>query len=211
MKRLCHLPTLPRDGSLLRTGLYLVFGPLIALSGCNPPEANAPAASPAPTASSSTPVPDVSHTSPQSDTAQQNLASAFSTSQAVLFEAKTPADLLKFTPLQQVQVAQDPAGIAITATGNDPSVFVPSFPAKACVVKIEITAPASGVIQIFYLVGSQTIYNEQNSAVQPLHAGDNTVYLKIAAPETTGQWRFDPGSAPGKYVLKSFEVRATAP
>ena len=129
----------------------------------------------------------------------------------MLFEAKTAGDLLKFTPLQQVALAEDPAGLAITATGNDPSVFVPAFPVKPCLVKIEITAPASGVIQIFYLVGSQTTYNEQNSAVQPLRVGDNTVYLKIDAPETTGQWRFDPGSAPGKYILKSFEVRATAP
>ena len=45
--------------------------------------------------------------------------------------------------------------------------------------------------------------------MQPLRAGDNTVYLKIDVPATTGQWRFDPGSAPGKYILKSFEVHAT--
>jgi hypothetical protein len=204
MKRFCHSPELDGDRSLFRAGLFLVIGPLLVLSSCNPPEAKGPAVSPTP---SSTSAP----TAAQSEAVQQNLASAFAASQAVLFEAKTPADLLKFTPLQQVQVAQDPAGIAITATGIDPSVFVPPFPAKACLVKIEITAPANGVIQIFYLVGSQTGYNEQNSAVQPLHSGENTVYLKIEAPETKGQWRFDPGSAPGKYILKSFEVRATAP
>ena len=188
----------------LRAGLYLVIGPLLTLSSCNPPEAKTPAGSPTPASS-------ISPSSPQPPAVEQNLASAFAASQTVLFEAKTPGDLLKFTPLQQVQLAQDPAGIAITATGNDPSLFVPAFPAKACLVKIEITAPASGIIQIFYLVGSQTTYNEENSAVQPLRAGDNTVYLKIDVPATTGQWRFDPGSAPGKYILKSFEVHATAP
>lgn len=205
MTRVSNLPALARDRSLLRAGLCLAIGSLLALSGCNPPEANSPATA------SPTPASSVSPSSSKSEPVQQNLAAAFAASQTVLFEAKTPGDLLKFTPLQQVQVAQDPAGLAITATGIDPSVFVPAFPGKACLVKIEITAPASGVIQIFYLVGSQTIYNEQNSAVQPLRAGDNTIYLKIDAPETTGQWRFDPGSAPGKYILKSFEVRATAP
>jgi hypothetical protein len=205
MKRFCDLATFARDGFLLRAGLYFVIGPLFVLSSsCKPPEANTSAASPTPTSS-------VSPSSPQSEAVQQNLAAAFAASQAVLFEAKTPADLLKFTPLQQVQLAQDPAGVAITASGNDPSLFVPAFPAKACLVKIGITAPANGVIQIFYLVGSQTTYNEQNSTVQPLRAGDNTVYLKIDAPETTGQWRFDPGSASGKYILKGFEVRAAAP
>ena len=205
MKRFCDLPTFARDGFLLRAGLYLVIGPLFVLSSsCKPPEANTSAASPTPTSS-------VSPSSPQSEAVQQNLAAAFAASQAVLFEAKTHDDLLKFTPLQQVQLAQDPAGVAITSSGNDPSLFVPAFPAKACLVKIEITAPANGVIQIFYLVGSQTTYSEQNSTVQPLRAGHNTVYLKIDAPETTGQWRLDPGSAPGKYILKSFEVRAAAP
>jgi hypothetical protein len=190
-----------RQGTRFRAPLYLAAGlTFILLSGCNPPEATTTGASPAASASPS---------SAEADAAQQNLAAAFNSAQTVLFAAKTPADLLKFTPLQQVQVAQDPGGLSITAAGNDPSVYVPAFPAKPCLVKVELTAPAAGVIQIFYLVGTQTTYNEQASAVQPLRAGDNTVYFKIDAPATTGQWRFDPGSAPGKYLLKSFEVRSS--
>src|ERR1700748_3325799 len=147
--RFCSSPALACAGFLLRAGMCLTIGSLLALTSCNPPEANAPATSP-------TPAPSISPSSSQSSAVQNNLAGAFATSQAVLFEAKTPADLLKFTPLQQVELASDPAGIVITATGNDPSLFVPAFPAKACLVKVEITAPARGVIQIFYLVGSHT-------------------------------------------------------
>lgn len=185
----------------LRAALRVGAGiTLLALAGCNPPEATTTGASPAPSASPS---------SAQADAAQQNLAAAFNAAPTVLFEAKTPADLQKFTALQQVQLAQDPAGLSITAANNDPSLYVPVFPAKPCLVKVQIAAPAAGVIQIFYLTGAQTTYGEQNSAVQPLRAGDNTVYFKIDAAGMTGQWRFDPGSAPGKYLLKSFEVRST--
>src|SRR5205085_2449129 len=135
MRRFCNLRALVGDRSLLRAGLYLVIAPLLTLSSCNPPEASAPAASPTPGSS-------VAPSSSQPEAVQQNLAAAFAASH-VLFEAKTPGDLLKFTPLQQVQLAQDPAGLTITAAGNDPSVFVPAFPAKSCLVKIEITAPAN--------------------------------------------------------------------
>jgi hypothetical protein len=125
-----------------------------------------------------------------------------------LFEAKTSADLLKFSPLQQVVLADDPGGLAITASNNDPSLFVPELQPKPCVIRIELTSPADGVVQIFFLVGPETSYTEQHSVVQTVRAGDNTVYLKIEATGLKGRWRFDPGSAPGKYLLKSFEVRA---
>jgi hypothetical protein len=174
-------------------------------TGCRPEEANGPApASPSPSPAVS-PVPS-SAAAPPSD-----LGSVFQTASETLYRAATPSELVKLQPLQQATTTQTSDGIAVQATGNDPSLIVPEFPLKPSLVRIEITSPAATVLQIFYLVGPQTVYTEANSAVQRLTAGKNVVYLRIDALNLTGKWRLDPGDVPGTYLIHSIEVRAVPP
>jgi hypothetical protein len=136
------------------------------------------------------------------------LGPAFDASSETLYLAARPSDLAKLEPLQQATIAEAADGIAIQATGNDPALFLPEFPVKPCIVKIEISAPADTAIQIFYLTGTQTVYTEPNSAVQRLKSGKNLTYFKIDKPDLTGKWRLDPGGVSGTYIIHGIEIRA---
>jgi hypothetical protein len=176
---------------------------LAVATGCRPEEANGPtAASPSPTLSPAA----SSASAPPSD-----LDSVFQAASETLYKATTPSDLAKLQPLQQVTVTQTSDGLSVQATGNDPSLLVPEFPLKPSVVKIEITSPADTALQIFFLVGPQTVYTETNSVVHRLKRGKNAVFLRIDTLNLTGKWRLDPGDALGTYVIHSVEVRAIPP
>jgi hypothetical protein len=174
---------------------------ILVTAACRPEEANGPGPSPNKDVSAAP------SGTPKAFLSQEQLQAAFTASADVLFEAKDSAALLKFTALQQANVAQSPQGITIKATGIDPSVIVPEFPLKPCLVKITISSPAETNIQLFYLTAGQTAYDENHSVVAHLTAGSNVVYFHIDDSNLAGKWRLDPGDKPGDYLLQSFEVR----
>lgn len=192
------------DRPRVNTCTLFVSACLMALIvGCRPPEAANPSATQAASAAQSP-------ASSAADHAHTDVASVFQTSSDVLFTATSAAEFSKFQPLQMVKLQAADDGLHITATGNDPSVFVPEFPFKPCIVKVDLTAPGESAAQIFYLVGTETVYTEQHSAVQKIKAGRNVLYFRISTPNVSGKWRFDPGDLAGEFVLHSMEVRATA-
>jgi hypothetical protein len=64
------------------------------------------------------------------------------------------------------------------------------------------------MLQVFFKVTGQTEYTEAHSRSHAVATGENVIYLEHNEPHTTGPWRFDPGNAPGTYVLREIEVRA---
>ena len=176
---------------------------LLVLAACRPEEANGPVSSSNKDAKATPAAPGT----PNAFLSQEQLQAIFAASNDILFVAKDEPALQKFKPLQQVEVSGSPQGLSVKATGIDPSLTVPEFPLKPCVVKIEISSPAETNVQLFYLTTGQPAYDEAHSAVAHLKAGTNVAYLHVDGPDLAGKWRLDPGDVPGNYLLQSFEVR----
>jgi len=179
---------------------------ILVVAACRPEEANGPSSSSNKDAKAT----PVASGTPKAFLSQEQLQAAFAASSDILFAAKDQAALQKFKPLQQVEVIESPQGLSVKATGIDPSLTVPEFPLKPCIVKIEISSPAETNVQLFYLIAGQPGYDENHSVVAHLKAGTNVAYLHIDEPTLAGGWRLDPGDVPGNYLLQGFEVRAKA-
>jgi hypothetical protein len=168
--------------------IFLALG-VVAISGCKP-TANPPAA--------------------MAQRSQKELAGAFEASSDILFEAKTPDDLLKLNAVQGVKLTRVAEGVRIGLTGGDPVLLLPEVQIHGtAIVKIVITAPAEMTFQLYYLVPGQSPDNYPNFS-QPLQAGRNTVYGKLTVPELAGQIRLGSGAMVDNCILESIEIRGSA-
>lgn len=142
---------------------------------------------------------------------QAELAAAFEASTTSLFAARTVEAFASFQPLKDATLEPGPDGLAVNAGGIDSSLLLPEVEAiQPAIIKVVIVSPVETPVQIFYKVAGRAEYTEAYSHSQPLKVGENTIYLEHNEPETTGQMRLDPGNAPGNYIVKDLEVRATS-
>ncbi|HVY62393.1 MAG TPA: hypothetical protein VHF22_12110, partial [Planctomycetota bacterium] len=102
-------------------------------------------------------------------------------------------------------------GVTLTASGDDPQVILPAFdfPARAPVVlRVDLTAPADTVLQVFWATAAAPDYAEARSLVAPLRKGRSRVCLELPGGDLAGRLRLDPGTVPGAYTLHSLEARS---
>ncbi|EOS54052.1 polysaccharide pyruvyl transferase family protein [Paenibacillus barengoltzii] len=105
-------------------------------------------------------------------------------------------------------------GLHIKVVGTDPMVILPNFvnyDKTKVYVKIQLTAPANTVLEIFYEEEngeSQYPYSESRKVSNIIYEGKNEIYLAIEADAIIKSLRLDIGNTPGEYVLHSLEIRA---
>jgi hypothetical protein len=151
---------------------------------------------------------------------QKELANAFrdvqkskmeggKTSARPLWSLRDAADQANIQVLNDAELKPVANGLEISATGPDPSLLLPEFKlGRGVIAKVVIVSPVSTMLQLFYKVGAQIDYDEAHSYTYSIKTGENEVYFEHAQPAAMGQLRFDPGTEPGKYLLKELEFRA---
>ena len=118
-------------------------------------------------------------------------------------------------PIHQVMITPSEQGYALLSEGADPHLETRTLrvdPSKKTVVRVVLLSPEETRWQIFFRTAAHLAYEEENSVSGPLHPGENRFYALVAPRDTAGDsqemhFRLDPGTVPGLYVLKSFEVR----
>ncbi|MGD9973728.1 MAG: hypothetical protein AB7S77_11775 [Desulfatirhabdiaceae bacterium] len=117
------------------------------------------------------------------------------------------------TPVNDLDVAPDNAGLILKSAGEDPQLLLPDCipdSARSLFIKIQITSPTNTELQIFYRTPDAMLYSEKKSVIQSLKQGFNIIHLYIPERDYLGPLRLDPGKQPGTYVLHSMEIRGVA-
>ena len=180
---------------------------LLSVTACKPEEATSAFPSPA----SPTPALSAASSPAASAAAPANPSAGFDAFPESLFRAPGAGEVT-IKALQQATLRVQGDTISLQATGIDPSVLLPEIPFNGGgSIRLDITAPRNTNAQFFYLAAGQTTYDEKHSVVQPLKAGRNTVYFQLPDDIAAGQLRFDPGDAPGDYVIHGLEIRGPRP
>jgi len=182
------------------TGLSLRFFFVFALTGCDPGSQtmnNSPSRSISATGATPSPV------RPQAE-----LAAAFDASVETILDATTSEQLAKITALRQVSLAPASNGLKVTASGTDPSVFLPVFvEGKKCILQVVIDTPSDTPIQVFYPTRDHPDGDEARSQVISSKQGRNIVYFQLDQPNLMDPVRLDPGATPGVYLIESVVAR----
>ena len=134
----------------------------------------------------------------------------------LLFESSPhPITLVKLSDVTAVKEAElKPEGdrLVIQSSGTDPSLLLPGSSMRSpLIARITMSAPIETTLQIFYLVQGITSHDEAHSFKFPLKEGRNVIYCALDDPRLAGVLRFDPGAAPGEYVLEAIELREYVP
>jgi hypothetical protein len=119
-----------------------------------------------------------------------------------------------FTALSQATLTPGSDKLAIKASGVDPSVGVPLIMVKQpCqfAVRIDQTAPVDTLVEIFYTTAGAPGFTPDHVVSVRVKAGRSVVLFEINDPEFAGGLRFDPGQAPGDYILHQFEAFSSMP
>jgi hypothetical protein len=146
---------------------------------------------------------------PDSRKSQTELAQMFRTARSVI-SAKTSAELAKIKPYKNVDLTLEPNGLRVLATTGDPSILLPAFTGQRLIIEVSIKSPADSTVQLFYLLRGQRTYTFPQSLKQPVKAGDNLIYFVLPDLPEARPLRLDPGTAPGEYLIQSFEAKSVA-
>ena len=123
-------------------------------------------------------------------------------------------------PLNQMRMTEDEQGLLLESSGIDPHLLVPgiSVAEKGLVqVRVRIAPPASTPMQIFYqgsgaavrkLMGLPPVFTEGRSRTVTIGGPGRPLAFQLRGRLLERPFRLDPGSLPGRYRLKSLEVRS---
>ena len=140
---------------------------------------------------------------------QDELAAAFNASSNNIFTATKAPELEKLKATLQCTVAPVENGLKVTATGIDPNLLLPDFATgKRFVIQVIIDSPVETPIEVYWLVQGAKGYDESHAQIAPLKKGKNTIYFRIDEPNVVDPIRYDPGGAPGDYVIESIIARS---
>ena len=132
------------------------------------------------------------------------------TKQETLIKLDPSNDFKNIKANDQVSLTLSSAGLKITATGTDPSVYIPKFHNSTqqdnIIIRIKIESPGDTVMQLFYKTHSDPYFTEGSSFSKPIKKGLNDLYLQTSMQNMIGELRLDPGILPGKYTLHEFSV-----
>jgi hypothetical protein len=161
----------------------------LVLAGCKPSDQTVPESTPA-------------------QPTRQNAALGFR------IDLKDAGSFAAFTALNQATLTPDSDKLAIKASGIDPSIGVPPItvkPGAQFAVRIDQTAPVDTVVEIFYTTVATPGFTPDHAVSVRVKAGRSLVLFEINDPEFAGGLRFDPGEAPGDYILHQMEAFSSEP
>jgi len=129
-----------------------------------------------------------------------------------LFFAWGPVSRLLATPRgfvasdPRTRLENVPAGILVTAAGEDPQISLPVLPDLVAgtqpVLEIDLEASTDTFSQLFYLTPGVPAYREDLSVKQDIHRGENRLRFVLPPESLRFPLRFDPGGKPGTYLLR---------
>ncbi len=108
-----------------------------------------------------------------------------------------------------IQVRQ-PGQLEIAASGSDPYIVFPPIPDATgeIGIYIELEVPDSSVLEIFYTTRAEPDYATDRRIAERVEAGENRVAIGLNESSPVTQLRLDPGTIPGIYRIRRFEVRS---
>lgn len=136
---------------------------------------------------------------------------AFQAAKRVLLKLATEADFHRIDPLHELVLQPGPKSLVMHCTGDDPYAVLPEITCpEGCdlVARCDVVSPSDSYLQLFYPLHSPGDYVPDQVVTEPLTAGHNIVYLRIAEHRLAGRIRIDPIAAPGDFVLNALEIRA---
>jgi hypothetical protein len=178
---------LPNSG--MRKSLLTTLSLACFLAGCNRTDQTVPESSPA-------------------RSVRQNAALGFR------IDLRAASSFAAFTALNQATLTPDGDKLAIKASGVDPSIGIPSIavkPGSQFAVRIDQTTPVDTLVEIFYTTAGAPGFSPDHVVSVPVKAGRSLVLFEINDPEFAGGLRFDPGQAPGDYILHQIEAFSSEP
>jgi hypothetical protein len=149
---------------------------------------------------------------PTDQTAAENTAAQPTRQNAALafrIDLKEAVSFAAFTALNQATLTPDNDKLAIKASGIDPSIGIPLItvkPGAQFAVRIDQTTPVDTLVEIFYTTVGAPGFTPDRVVSVPVKAGRNLVLFEINDPAFGGGLRFDPGQAPGDYILHQIEA-----
>ncbi len=110
---------------------------------------------------------------------------------------------------RDLEVLPGDTGIRLRVLGPDPIAWLPvgAPPGVHTLIRIEMTAPQHTWAQFFWCTKTTPTPSEEQSTVIPVVGGRQVIWAEVPAADHVGCLRFDPGCAPGEYVLHSLEIR----
>lgn len=170
--------------------LIATFSVACFLAGCNPSD----------------------QTVPDNTTAQSTRQNAAALGFRIDF--KEAGSFSAFTALNQATLTPDNDKLAIKASGIDPSIGIPPItvkPGAQFAVRIDQTAPMDTLVEIFYTTAGVPGFTPDHVVSVPVKAGRSLILFEINDPAFSGGLRFDPGQAPGDYILHQIEAFSSEP
>jgi len=102
-------------------------------------------------------------------------------------------------------------GVKFNATGNDPYFILPELPSfsqEDFRIYITIDVEQGSAIALYYLTDEDKGYSETNKLTRETEAGTNQLVFSLNRRAGQGRLRIDPGLNPGKYFIRSLEIRS---
>lgn len=125
-----------------------------------------------------------------------------------------PQKFAGFSGLNQVTLAPEADSLVVKSTGDDPQITLPAVklvnPSQFAAI-VEITTPVDTAVQLFYGSEGSPGFTADRVASVNVKAGRSRVLFEINAPSLAGAFRFDPGTAPGTYIIHEFELFSSEP
>lgn len=117
-------------------------------------------------------------------------------------------------PLHDVSVARGKEKTILAAIGDDPQVLLPPIScgkATSGVLHVTMESPGATKVQLFFRTRATPIFSGTNSRIKRIYPGGNELFFLLPMDELRGAIRFDPGLAPGEYVVSAMGCRAVMP
>ena len=103
------------------------------------------------------------------------------------------------------------SGVLVVEAGSvDPQITFPQLDLRGAHrlgVAVALTSPVETEIQLFYRTDSEPRFFVRQMRSRHLTAGDNQLFFEIESAEPIRALRLDPGRLPGRYRLRSLEIR----
>lgn len=145
---------------------------------------------------------------------QADLATAFQASNEIVASRRLQG-FAGFSALREATLTVANDRLEVLAEGTDPQLLFPRIslaPGKRGILRVDLEVPAETGVQLFFLPGGMSLYSSYYCLSQPVAAGKSSLYFELGDDALAGgPIRFDPGMAPGKYVITDFELRAVPP
>lgn len=102
-------------------------------------------------------------------------------------------------------------GLQLDVNGNDPYFILPRlprFPREEFRLYITLDVQQASTVSLYYLNDDDAGYSEDNKLVRVTQAGTNQLVFSLNRRAGRGRIKIDPGSNPGRYFIRSLEIRS---